>query len=71
MKIFYEFIVKIYNLRITHDYERFYHTILQNDTKGAKDHDYSRAIHMKDETERMKINKRERTHSHSGVLKRD
>ena len=44
---FYKFNIEIYNLRIIYDYERstiqYYKTI----PRGAKDHDYPRAIHMK------------------------
>ena len=44
---FSKFNIKIYNLRITYDYERStiqYHKTIP---RGAKDHDYPRAIHMK------------------------
>ena len=44
---FSKFNIKIYNLRITYDYERStiqYHKTIP---RGAKDHDYPRAIHLK------------------------
>ena len=52
----YKFNVKIYNLQITYDYERstiqYYKTI----PRGAKDHDYPRAIHMKNINLKLQLN---------------
>ena len=52
----YKFNIKIYNLRITYDYERSavqYHKTIP---RGAKDHDYPRAIHMKNINLKLQLN---------------
>ena len=53
----YKFNIQIYNLRITDDYERStiqYHKTIP---RGAKDHDYPRAIHMKNINLKLQLNK--------------
>ena len=52
----YKFDINIYNLRITYDYERStiqYHKTIP---RGAKDHDYPRAIHMKNINLKLQLN---------------
>ena len=52
----YKFNIKIYNLRITYDYERStiqYHKTMP---RGAKDYDYPRAIHMKNINLKLQLN---------------
>ena len=72
MFFLYKFNIKIYNLRITYDYERstiqYYITI----PRGAKDHDYPGAIHMKDINLKLQLNIQLReTITNNGTEKRD
>ena len=68
----YKFNIKIYNLRITYDYERStiqYHKTIP---RGAKDHDYPRAIHMKNINLKLQLNIQLReTITNNGTEKRD
>ena len=67
-----EFNIKIYNLRITYDYEQStiqYHKTIP---RGAKDHDYPRAIHMNNINLKLKLNRQLReTITNNGTEKRD
>ena len=68
------FFIQYKNLQFT-NYLRLrtiYHTIPQNDTKGTKDHDYPRAIHMKNINLKLQLNIQLReTISNNGTEKRD
>ena len=69
---FYQFNIKIYNLLITYDYDRStiqYHKTIP---RGAKDHDYPRAIHMKNINLKLQLNIQLReTITNNGTEKRD
>ena len=67
-----KFNIKICNLRSTYDYERStiqYHKTIP---RGAKDHDYPRAIHMKNINLKLQLNIQLReTITNNGTEKRD